>query len=102
MTTILCVADDPGVLAVLARILRRDGLKVRSRERKVAGEQEYPGITMVKRGEGARYEVPDPEALATELELGPLVDLIKQSKAQSSVKYAINAACMPAYSAIGS
>lgn len=186
MTTILCVDDDPGVLAVLARILRRDGLEVRttesptdalawiasedigvlvsdydmpqmtgaqlagkakrirpevvrvlltgqrdletavdginqgevfkfvakpfdhthlrevvaaaverhlelaemagyraskerSRELKVAVEQDYPGITVVKRGEGARYEVPDPEALATELELGPLVDLIKQA-----------------------
>jgi DNA-binding NtrC family response regulator len=32
MSTILCVDDDPAVLAVLARILRRDGLEIRTTE----------------------------------------------------------------------
>jgi DNA-binding NtrC family response regulator len=30
--TILCVDDDPAVLAVLARVLRRDGLEIRTTE----------------------------------------------------------------------
>jgi DNA-binding NtrC family response regulator len=32
MTTILCVDDDPNVLLVLARVLRRDGVEVRTTE----------------------------------------------------------------------
>ena len=32
MSTILCVDDDPDVLSVLARVLKRDGLEVRTTE----------------------------------------------------------------------
>ena len=32
MTTVLCVDDDPAVLAVVARILRREGLEIRTTE----------------------------------------------------------------------
>ena len=62
----------------LAELAGYKASRERSRELKVAVEQEYPGITEVKRGSGARYEVPDPKELATTLELDPIRALLEK------------------------
>jgi DNA-binding NtrC family response regulator len=50
----------------------------RSRELRLEVEQDYPGITAVKKDEGGHYVVADPAELAKEMELGGLARLFEK------------------------